>query len=765
MKNHMINQKINLKNLCSGMGFFLLFFIFSGSEIKADSQSSKKTFMGPNTIKWVRLEEPNKGKEVELVKKDFKYSKNQFITEVKANEITENREVEAIKKINQESNLSTLSASKSVEGFNDVLVASEKAENESNVLISEIIIEGWEDHPEGRKLELAAYDSMSIKPGSIINNQILKKDLNAIYASGWFSGVKIKSQDGPLGVSLIVNVVPNPILKKVEIKPSNSVISNAYVDDVFRNFYGTTLNLNELQNKIEIIKKKYESEGYSLARINGPDRISGDGVVTLNVSEGIISDIKLRFLGSDGESIIDGKPRKGKTKDWVIKRELKTQPDTIFNRKTLEADINRLYATSLFDDIKVSLGPDNLNPGQVIIFLDLSEQRTGSLTGGLGYSNSAGIFASIGLQETNALGRAWSTNINFNFGEYSTTYNFSLTDPWIKGDKHKTSFRTNVFLSRDYPQEFKSEKNGRFYAVDDQTPSSSDTFSSVVLEKSGGGFSFSRPLNGGDPFKAAKWRVLGGMNFKKVKMIDGDGNKKPYGDMTPTTTRNNISDIICIGYSLKDGSCPEENTLVSLIASTSRNNLNNSVNPTSGNKLSIGTEQFFSMGDNSPTFNRTRASYSFFIPTKLINFTQACKSGNSTSEECPQAIGFQFTTGTIIGQLPPYEAFCMGGTSSVRGWGSCNLAVSKSFVEGTVEYRFPVWRMISGALFVDAGSDLGTQKDVPGKPGKLLQKSGSGYSLGGGVGVKTPIGPLRLDVASKDLSGDWRYTLGVGWKF
>ena len=93
------------------------------------------------------------------------------------------------------------------------------------------------------------------------------------------------------------------------------------------------------------------------------------------------------------------------------------------------------------------------------------------------------------------------------------------------------------------------------------------------------------------------------------------------------------------------------------------------------------------------------------------------------------------------------------------------MAVSKSFVEGTAEYRFPIWRMLSGALFVDAGSDLGTQKDVPGKPGTLLQKSGSGYSLGGGVGIKTPIGPLRLDVASQDLSGDWRYTLGVGWKF
>ena len=646
---------------------------------------------------------------------------------------------------------------------NFFIAENKKNINQESVLISEIIIEGWENHPEGRKLELAAYDSMSIKPGSIVDNQILKQDLNAIYASGWFSGVKINSQNGPLGVRLIVNVIPNPILKKVELNTKNSIISDQYVDDIFKNYYGTTLNLNEFQNKIDTIKKRYESEGYSLARIKGPDRINENGIVTLNVTEGIVSDVKLRFIGTDGESSIDGEPRKGKTKDWVIKRELKTQPGSIFNRKILEADITRLYATSLFDDVKVSLGPDSSNPGRVIIFLDLSEQRTGSLTGGLGYSNSSGIFASLGLQETNALGRAWSTNLNLNFGEYSTTYNFSLSDPWIKGDKHKTSFKTNLFLSRDYPQEFKSETNGRIYAVDDTNTSTSDTFSSIVLEKTGGGFSFSRPLNGGDPFKVAKWRVLAGMNLKKVKMIDGDGNQKPYGDMTPTT--GNINDIICIGFTPNDGSCPAENTLVSFIATTSRNNLNNSVNPTSGNKFSFGTEQFVSMGENSPTFNRMKASYSFFIPTKLINLTKACKSGNSDSEDCPQAIGFQFKAGTILGELPPYEAFCMGGTSSVRGWGSCDLAVSKSFVEGTIEYRFPVWRMISGALFVDAGSDLGSQNDIPGKPGKLLQKSGSGFSLGGGVGVKTPIGPLRLDVASKDLSGDWRYTLGVGWKF
>ena len=197
---------------------------------------------------------------------------------------------------------------------NVLIVDNGERDSEENVLISEIIIEGWENHPEGRKLELAAYDSMTIKPGSVINNKKLKNDLNSIYASGWFSGVKIKSQDGPLGVRLIVSVVPNPILKKVKLNPKNTIIPNEFVDNVFTKYYGTTLNLNELQNRINLIKKWYTEKGYSLSRINGPERISGDGVIILNVEEGIVSDIEFRFIGSDGESIVDGSLGKVKQK-------------------------------------------------------------------------------------------------------------------------------------------------------------------------------------------------------------------------------------------------------------------------------------------------------------------------------------------------------------------------------------------------------------------------------------------------------------------
>ena len=73
--------------------------------------------------------------------------------------------------------------------------------------------------------------------------------------------------------------------------------------------------------------------------------------------------------------------------------------------------------------------------------------------------------------------------------------------------------------------------------------------------------------------------------------------------------------------------------------------------------------------------------------------------------------------------------------------------------------------IFSGELFMDAGTDFGTQEDVPGKPGLLLDKDGSGVSVGSGVIVTTPVGPIRLEVATKDFLSDYRFNLGVGWKF
>jgi outer membrane protein insertion porin family len=148
-----------------------------------------------------------------------------------------------------------------------------------------------------------------------------------------------------------------------------------------------------------------------------------------------------------------------------------------------------------------------------------------------------------------------------------------------------------------------------------------------------------------------------------------------------------------------------------------------------------------------------------------LKFYKGCRTKPGETRDCKQALAFQFTAGANIGNLPTYEAFCIGGGNSVRGFYDCDLGVGRSFGEATIEYRFPLFSIVSGELFVDGGSAFGTQDNVPGNPGGLLNKPGQGFSVGTGLIVTTPVGPLRLEVASRDFSGDWRFNLGVGWKF
>jgi len=665
------------------------------------------------------------------------------------------------------------------------------------VLITEVIIEGIADHPEQERLELEAYDAMTVRPGSRVTREELKLDLDAIYATGWFSDVRIEPINGPLGVQLVVKVVPNPVLTRVELDPEDNKIKPEVLVDTFSSDYGRTLNLNELQLRMKELQKWYADEGYSLARVSGPTRVSPDGVVQLKVLIGTVNGVDVQFLTKEGETTNDkGEPLKGKTKPWVVTREISIEPGEPFNRKKLEEDIKRLYGTSLFSDIKVTLKPVAGEPGTITIVLGIVEQSTGSLSGGLGYSQSQGVFGQVQLSDSNMFGRAWNLALNLTYGQFGGLANFTFTDPWIKGDKYRTSFRTSIFLSREVPQVFQSQNEGDIVTVTDyQDNNSKKAFDirnrnnpadrrfdnvaqaskqfpdeswfefegdSVALQRVGGNIVLARPLNGGDPFKKVPWQALVGVNVQNVRPINFNGDTRPYGVPNENIRNGEIpnNEVICIAFN-----CANENNLASVRFATTYNTLNDARNPTSGNFFSFGTEQYVSVGENSPTFNRVRTTYTKFFPVNWLKLFKGCRPKPGEKENCPQAIAFQVKAGTVIGQLPPYEAFCLGGSNSVRGWFDCDLAVGRSFGEATIEYRFPIFSIFSGEVFIDAGTDFGSQANVPGKPGELLDKPGSGVSPGLGVIVTTPVGPLRLELASQNFTGEVRFNLGVGWKF
>ena len=663
-----------------------------------------------------------------------------------------------------------------------------QAKPEPKVLISEVVVKGTEGHPERERLDLAVYDAMATRPGSRVTRSELQGDLSAIYATGWFADARIQPVDSPLGVQLVVTVVPNPVLTKVELDGvgRKTKIPPTLIPNTFAADYGKTLNLNALQSRIAELQRWYADQGYSLARISGPTRVSPAGVVQLLVKEGSVAGVEVQFLNKEGESTNDkGQPIKGKTKPWVVTREISIKPGDPFNRRQLEEDIKRLYGTGLFGDVKVTLRPVAGNPGEVTIVLGIVEQSTGSLSGGIGYSQSQGVFGQVQLQDNNLGGRAWDAALNVTYGQFGGLADVSFTDPWLKGDKYRTAFRTKVYLSRDVPQLLQSQNNGYFSTVSkvssgffNASPtataytnaSNGSPFftldgNTVAIQRTGATVSFVRPLNGGDPFKKAPWSLVVGVNAQEARPMNFGGQSMPYAVATNTFSGGNtqVQNVICIAYNCQNGATT--NPLLGVRVAATMTTLNDPRNPTSGNFLSLGTEQFVSVGQNSPTFNRMRASGTHFIPVNWLKLYKGCRPKPGQKKDCNQALAFQLSLGSNVGQLPVYEAFCLGGNNSVRGYYDCDLGVGKSFGEATIEYRFPIFSIISGEVFIDGGTTFNTQANVTGNPGGILKKAGSGSSPGVGLIVTTPVGPLRLEAATQNFTSNWRFNLGVGWKF
>jgi outer membrane protein insertion porin family len=160
----------------------------------------------------------------------------------------------------------------------------------------------------------------------------------------------------------------------------------------------------------------------------------------------------------------------------------------------------------------------------------------------------------------------------------------------------------------------------------------------------------------------------------------------------------------------------------------------------------------FSTG--SLLYNRLRASYSFYVPVRFTNFAEG-----------PQTLAFNIQAGTVLGTFPPYDAFQIGGSNSVRGWDEGKIGSGRSFAIFSAEYRFPVVSVVGGVLFFDYGTDLGSGASVIGDPAGARGKPGNGAGYGVGLRVQSPLGAIRIDYGINLTTGGTQFSFGLGEKF
>jgi outer membrane protein insertion porin family len=594
---------------------------------------------------------------------------------------------------------------------------------EPRVLVAEIVVtqKSGELDPQFETLVL---DTIKTRPGLETTRSQLQSDVNAVYETGLFADVTVIPEDTELGVRITFQVQPNPILTRVEVEhlpatPETSVLPDSVIQEIFGDNYGKILNLRELQTDIKALNDWYTEQGYDLAQVVDAPNISPDGVVTLIVAEGVVEDIKVRFFNENQEEV------EGRTREFIVTREVELKPGDVFNRNMAQKDLQRVFGLGLFDDVRLSFSPGQ-DPSKVVVNVDVVEGNTGSLAAGAGISSASGLFGTVSYQQKNLGGNNQTLGAEIQLGTREFLFDASFTDPWIAGDPYRTSYTVDFFRRRSISYIFDGG-NPEINLGNGDRPR---------IIRTGGGLSFSRPFPA-NPYEKADWRFSTGLEYQRVEITDADGNTSPVDA--------NGNQLSFSGDGIDD--------LITLQFGASRDRRNDPLQPTSGSLLRLGIEQTIPFGSGSILFNRIRGSYSYYMPVNYLNFSEGA-----------QALAFNVQAGTIIGDLPPYEAFSLGGSNSIRGYDEGEVGSGRSYLQATAEYRFPLFSVIGGALFLDYGTDLGTGDNVPGNPAGVRNKPGSAFGYGLGVRIQSPLGPIRVDYALNE-DGDSRVHFGIGERF
>lgn len=239
--------------------------------------------------------------------------------------------------------------------------------------------------------------NMQLQKGDTYSKDLIQRDLKSIYRLGYFTekmkAVPVNNSDGTVTIKIILE--ENAPVTDFTIE-GNTVVSTDEILTYLLPMKGKPQNIAEINQAIEKIQDCYSSKGYILARI---DSVSDDpdGTVNVSIKEGTIN--RIMIAGNE------------KTKDYVIERNVLTEPGSIYNENLLKEDLVRLYATQAFKDVTREIEPTE-DPDKYDITINIEEQRTASISVGGGIDSVTGLFGSVGISDNNFLGRNERISLN-----------------------------------------------------------------------------------------------------------------------------------------------------------------------------------------------------------------------------------------------------------------------------------------------------------------------------------------------------------------
>ena len=498
-------------------------------------------------------------------------------------------------------------------------------------------------------------------------------------------------------LDISVNFTPVP----EGVKIVYSVLENPVLKDVV--FKGNTIvATDKLQAMITLPKGQVTNTRDLSANLRAIEKHYHDqGYILMKISDVATSqDGVLTITLNEGmleDIVIKGHE---KTKEYVISRELyQVEKGKPFNINKVKRSVQRVYNLGYFEDVNMRLIPGR-EPNAVVLELTVVEQKTGTFSIGAGYSKSDGMVGIFGLGDKNFRGTGDQVNVQLEFGgdaNDGNNYELSYVRPWL--DAKQTSLGITIY-----------DMTNRY---DDYDYDTNDYFSTYDRNRKGWDITLGRPSGE---------YIQNYLSFKQrkdtyVEHVSGDVDLSNPGAGSKYE------------HYLEDNFGKTNSLSLSRIYDT-RDNV---FNPTQGSRISLTAEFAGKAFGGDFDFNK-----------------YTLENRNYWKVGRDHVIALRVIGGYADGKMPESGHFKVGGSDTLRGYEDDQFKGDK-MLAASVEYRFPIAKKVQGVVFTDVGNAWAD---------KSYKLSDLNASVGVGLRVQTPIGPIRLDLAKGDEGARTHFSFG-----
>ena len=570
------------------------------------------------------------------------------------------------------------------------------------VHIKDIIVAGNKTFSSGRILKLLKTKRAWFFNAGVLKDEVLTEDIARIksfYQREGFTDVIVDSEVTPgakkaylLFIMIKISEGKKYLVGSVMIKGNKDITEKEILSRLADSIPGKVFSQEAMKKDISSIQGLYFDRGYISAQVQESTVVnaqSGRVDITYAIVENRIVYVdKIKIRGNI------------KTKDLVIRRELRIHPGEKFDGEKLRRSKERLTNLGYFDEVSYDT-EETSQADKKNLVVDVKETKTGSFSFGGGYSTVDQFIGFVEIEQKNFDWRNWpyftgageNLKARASIGNLSNGFELSFTEPW----------------TFDYP-----------------VSSGFDLYRRQHKQDTSVGYGYDEKITGGDLRLGSEiseyWRT----------------------DIVYRLDQVNISNIDAASTSSALLDEAGTNLISSATPSLTYDSRDNVFYPRKGNYFTTSLEFAGGLLSGDKNFWKFFSQASHYIPMPA-----------NAALEFKGRVGLAEAFGSST-TVPIYERFFAGGAYSLRGYderkvGPVDPATSDplggaSMLIGNIEYTYPLFSFLKVAAFYDVGNvwdklgNLGSSKDSNG-----INSGGFKSDVGLGLRINTPIGPIMLD--------------------